>query len=85
LALGDQSGQLGDEAGVSGDVHARGVWDVEHILDQDELLLANTLASALDRQDLVKELGVLHESLLALVIISNQVGHCPQRYLQVVI
>jgi hypothetical protein len=66
-------------------VHARGVWDVEHILDQDELFLANTLASALDRQHLVKELGVFHESLLALAIISNQVGHCPQSYLQVVI
>ena len=48
MALGDHSGELGDEVGVGGDVHARGVWDVEHILDQDELLLANTLARALD-------------------------------------
>ena len=48
MALGDHSGELGDEAGVGGDVHARRVWDVEHILDQDELFLAKTLASALD-------------------------------------
>ncbi len=48
MALGDHSGQLRDEAGVGGDVHTGGVWDVEHILDQDELLLAYTLASAID-------------------------------------
>ena len=85
MALGYHSGELGDEVGVGGDVHARVVRDVENILDQDELLLANTLASALDRQHLVKELGMLHESLLALAIISNQVGDCPQCYLQVMI
>ena len=81
MALGDHSGQLGDEAGVRGDVHARGVWDIEHILDQDQLLLTDTLASTRDGQHLVQELGVLNESLLALAIISNQVGDCPQCYL----
>ena len=81
MALDDHSSQLGDETWVGGYVRARGVWDVEHILDQDELLLANTLASTRDGQHLVQELGMPNESLLALAIICNQVGDCPQCYL----
>ena len=53
MALNDNSGQLGDEVGVGGDVHARRVRDVENILDQDDLLLANTLTGTLDGQHLV--------------------------------
>jgi hypothetical protein len=48
VALGDHSGELGNETRVGGNVHAREVRDIEHILDHDELFLANTLARALD-------------------------------------